>query len=919
MRFPSFAQGNEFLKTRDAQKAGKQRRNKYKDGFTSGSSSLSSSYIEAFSGNSNGSTAPSTTTAASSSKAPSIPAQYQYKNIQRVNRDENNVMKGVLKDVNSSVATAVTTGQDTTAIANNFVRSNDKNSLVNSNVATVNGVQGAVNSMGIFSTYPGNVASNSNANFASTDLNIPTSMALPINQNQNNQYKIISSGAPNSANTVLLGQSAQMPTVSAQNAIGSYAGQNVYIYDRNPLLGNNISYEGNYNTSLNLARNEITANTNAKQCFERAADTAAQSGYGGIWAGVDNFGNCYTGESPSGNWNQSYSKDMVLCEVFPGVTLTSAMILGANGGLYNGPPNDNDPTNANLLNKNLDPTTLANVDPIYGVAINNVSASFGLSGGMANKNNMLFNDSVVSGADPTGQSTATFGTIRTTISPGPTICPDWWYDWWADFSFFMLDWEVMRDWKCYTEEVVNYSSILQPGQSSMEDVTLTYKCGKIPKSLPPQTVYAGTDISISCFDEMSQYGIMYLQIADNGVITVTNSATGQQVWTFTPSGDQQALLSQSLTLKNRNTVQLNAPRPDWVNGSGVTSSNPNPSTALFTFPNVPNGLTTFSPGEYLSSPNGYCRLKLNTDMKLVIEYSLYNLALDSSGYAAGNISNAVSPSDESYAMYYIGGVQANNLGSLSYVDMNNNVYSYSQPNGGLPLGDSYIESKNYVPTTTPSWTTAGITDPTQCANICSNYDNCGGYTIMDGECAAYTPQSLFPNANRMYQEGATTYIRDVKVTQDMTDPSCSKRVANITSDIYNNFGNYITGESMTTDKKCGMAVVLDSEIQSLNNANANAIAKGQIIQNQMTNIYNKQNNAIDDLQTNNMFSHMFEDVIQDVNKAIKKQENNAISKVAAKDNTDLILVSDNYKYIIWGIVTLLLSIAAIKALRVGSS
>ena len=477
----------------------------------------------------------------------------------------------------------------------------------------------------------------------------------------------------------------------------------------------------------------------------------------------------------------------------------------------------------------------------------------------------------------------------------------------------------MRDQKCHTDEVVKTSSILQPGQSSMEDVTVTYKCGKIPKSLPPQTVYAGTDISISCFDEMSQYGIMYLQIADNGVITVTNSATGEQVWTFTPSGDQQALLNKSLTLKNMSTVRLNAPRPDWVNGSGVTSANPNPSTALFTFPNVPNGLTTFSPGEYLSSPKGYCRLKLNEDMKLVIEYSLYNLALDSSGYAAGNISNAVSPSDESYAMYYIGGIQANNLGSLSYVDLNNNVYSHTQPPGGFPLGDSYIESKNYVPMTSPLLLNSKTTDPIQCGNFCSNNDSCGGYTILNGECAIYTPQSLFLNANRMYQEGATTYIRDVKVTQDMTDPSCSKRVANITTDVYNNFGNYITGEPMTTDKKCGMAVVLDSEIQSLNNANANAIAKGQIIQNQMTNIYNKQNNAIDDLQTNNMFSHMFEDVIQDVNKAIKKQENNAISKVAAKDNTDLILVSDNYKYIIWGIVTLLLSIAAIKALRVGSS
>ena len=910
MSFPSFAQGNEFLKTRDAQKAGKQRINKHRERFTN-----NSSYVEAFTSNSNGATAPSTTASASSSKAPSIPAQYQYKNIQRVNRDENNVMKRVLKDVDNSVAIAVNTGQDTTAIANNFLRSNDKNSLANSNVTTVNGVQGAVNSMGIFSTYPSDVASNSNANFASTDLNIPKSMALPINQN--NQYKIISSGALNSNNTALLGQSAQMNTVSAQNAIGSYAGQNVYTYDRNPLLGNNISYQGNYTTSLSLARNEITGGTNAKQCFERAADTAAQSGNGGIYAALDNYGNCYTGESQSGSSYQSYSENLELCEVFPGKTITSGVvILGANGGLYDGSPDDRDVTNANLLNKkDLQSDVLSNVDPIYGVAINNVSASFGLSGGMVNKNNMVFNDSVVAGenSNTTGQATATLGTIRTTISENQT-CPQWMYEPWYQW---LLNWDYGRSIYCPTEEIVNYSSILQPGQSSAEDVTVQHNCGKVTKTLPAQTVYQGTEISLSCLDEMSKYGIMYLEIADNGVVTVTNSATGLPVWSFTPSGNQQALLNQSLPLKNNTTIRLNAQRNDWIWASGVTPTNPNWSTTLFTYPNS-GGLTSFAPGEWLSSPSGYCRL-INKDNRLIIEYSLYNLALDSSGYAIGNLSNAT-PSEESYAMYYISGIQPNNLGGLSYVDLNNGVYSYTQPPGGFPLGDSYIESKNYLPMTNklPS-SRQDVTDSTACGNICSNDDSCGGYTVYGGECNTYSTQSLFPNANRMYQEGATTYIRDIKVSQDMTDPSCSKRVANITTDIYNNFGSYITGEPMTTDKKCGMAVVLDSEIQSLNSANANAIAKGQTIQNQMTNIYERQNNAIDDLQMNNMFSHMFEDVIQDVNKAIKKQENNAISKVAAKDNTDLILLSDNYKYIIWGIVTLLLSIAAIKALRVGSS
>jgi hypothetical protein len=68
-----------------------------------------------------------------------------------------------------------------------------------------------------------------------------------------------------------------------------------------------------------------------------------------------------------------------------------------------------------------------------------------------------------------------------------------------------------------------------------------------------------------------------------------------------------------------------------------------------------------------------------------------------------------------------------------------------------------------------------------------------------------------------------------------------------------------------------------------------------------------------------MLANIFEDITQDVDDAIERKKENAITKVAAKDNTELLLVSDNYKYIIWGIITLLLSIGAIKALRIGSS
>uniref|UniRef100_A0A6C0EYB9 Uncharacterized protein n=1 Tax=viral metagenome TaxID=1070528 RepID=A0A6C0EYB9_9ZZZZ len=916
----SLGQGEQFINQKNNRKSGKSRYNQYQN-----QSNLNNrSVIEAFSSNSTGASNPSTTSSASSSKTLSIPAEYKNTNINRVNTAENANMKRVIKDVNKSVNHAGNVGNDTLLVAKSFNKSNDKNSLKNSDITTANGLAGNVNAMGIFSTYSSDIANNLNNSFNKTDLNVPASMAQKINQN-NNPYPIITSGNSDSNHVTLFGQPAQMPTTAAQNNIGQFAGQNVYVYDRNPITGNNIYYQGNYTSNLSLSSNNDMGNVTAKQCFERAADNAGGNSYG--YAAIDSNGNCYTGLSPSGNWQSSYSKDIELCDVFLGALIDKPIVLGANGGLYVGPPNDKDLTNANLLNKNLDPTILANVDPIYGAAINSVKASYGLSSSLDNTDNMIFQDSVSNTTDTTGQASATFETVRTTIS-SQQICPNWMYDRWLDWGEWMLDWDFTRDVFCKTEETVTYSGIRDGGG---QDVILKYKCGKIPFSVNTPNVIPGTEVTINCYDQMSKYGIMYLEIADNGVITITNSATNDVVWSFTPKGKEQDLLNQSLPLKNGTTVRLNAPRPDWVNKSGVTTTNKNHSTILFTFPNVPNGLTTFSPNEFLSSPSGYCRLKLvknnnnssNSSListyKFVIQYSLYNLALDNSNYAAGNITNAT-PGDESFALYYIDNIQANNVGGLSYIDMNNNVFTHNKPSSGYySLGDSYIESKNYLPSNiiSPSSVKQNVS-PEQCGNICTNDDNCGAYTSIRGNCATFSTSSIYPNNLRIYTEGASTFLRDKKVTSEMTHPTCSKRIANTTNDVYNNFGSYITGASMTNTKKCGMAVVLDNEIQNLNNANAAAISKGKAVKDQINNIYEKQNNAINDLQTNNMLANVFEDVIKDVDTAIETKEENALTIVAAKDNTDLILLSDNYKYIIWGIITLLLSIGAIKALRIGS-
>ena len=60
------------------------------------------------------------------------------------------------------------------------------------------------------------------------------------------------------------------------------------------------------------------------------------------------------------------------------------------------------------------------------------------------------------------------------------------------------------------------------------------------------------------------------------------------------------------------------------------------------------------------------------------------------------------------------------------------------------------------------------------------------------------------------------------------------------------------------------------------------------------------------------------DLINVINK-IKDIQNAQITKSAAEKDSELLLISDNYKYIIWGIISLLISIATIKGLRTASS
>ena len=58
---------------------------------------------------------------------------------------------------------------------------------------------------------------------------------------------------------------------------------------------------------------------------------------------------------------------------------------------------------------------------------------------------------------------------------------------------------------------------------------------------------------------------------------------------------------------------------------------------------------------------------------------------------------------------------------------------------------------------------------------------------------------------------------------------------------------------------------------------------------------------------------------KNIKKKIGEVENTVVTTKAAETDSELLSINDNYRYILWGIITVLISIGTIKAFRVGTS
>lgn len=814
------------------------------------------------------------------------------------NSNETNTMNTNIVGYNSSISDLNSVQSNITKQAKIFVdinKKNDDSSLRNKDVKITDGKFARVNNAGLFKLYP------SGANKCGIP-DVPKSVGFDLLNKSPDDYSVLED---NESNIALYG--TEMVTgPNGSYPCSNYAGTNIYV--SKPISFNydtDMVYIGVYNeTSANQAasagqlirQSDLTSST-VKQCVTRAMDE------GRHFASLSNYnpttktGQCYIGSDILGSSSNAY-RIIQRATIFTfSNTSHDAFTFAADGGLYSG-------TSGSGGNPFITPVITATggtkvpvaaLSPKYGGTISYITASYAFEQGWNNWDNLIrFNNGLlgtIGGSLDTFKKYNYYTSVLKTYSyqrNGKT------------YSYQQWDWEIRTE----------NAQVTWPSNGL---VYIYYRCGNEGREPIYKQVSLGSGFNIGCQELYNKYPSFSMMLSDDGLITIVNNANYDEILYTNSNEISNQNETQPVSIAGANKTMMPwADRPDWVSGSvngSVKGSNLLTSYSL--------GSQTLTNGQYISSPSGKCRLIFykpdsNTQGRLVLEYSVYNVALtqDATSQSTDKDNNLIGNANN-YAQYYLNRVEYPSVkGKTAYIDINNGLHEY--PDNMIQYDNDYMEMQNFAPysangTTVPNMREDG------CKLACNNDAACAGYTYNDSICKKYTAAEIYPKGVRIYKENNKMHIRKKKISStNGSDYSCNKVVNDVDSVVYTSYPSF---SPMTTTQKCALGLILEPRMGIMETKNTAAITKGNEIKGFINGIYTNQTKLKDTINTKSVDIAKGIAGQEEVKRKIDKYEESNITNTATVSDTEMLLVSDNYKYVLWSIVTVIAGVAAIKTFR----
>jgi hypothetical protein len=321
--------------------------------------------------------------------------------------------------------------------------------------------------------------------------------------------------------------------------------------------------------------------------------------------------------------------------------------------------------------------------------------------------------------------------------------------------------------------------------------------------------------------------------------------------------------------------------------------------------------TTLASGEWIGSTDGSLQLYMQTDGNLVLYTSntKSGCITDANGNTyGGSLVNAV------YKLNSVG--NSSTLGKIGYIDSDSNLREY--PDSLLGFSNDYQIYQDYDISGDSLYLIKAL-DESGCQTICNNDEKCVAYTYNSKNmynCSVKSKNTLTSGVKQS-SPGSVLGIRKPKV---LNTSGCSSEIVDIDTIHYD---SYIKGDPMSSDTQCNASIVSQEDRIKMDNISSQLFILGQDIASKMETLYDKDNNIYKKLNTNAQQFKKDIEKYKQINMEIQSNNNiegmqNMNSSKNINDingmlsDTDLIVLQENYSYILWsilavGILTITLS------------
>ena len=301
--------------------------------------------------------------------------------------------------------------------------------------------------------------------------------------------------------------------------------------------------------------------------------------------------------------------------------------------------------------------------------------------------------------------------------------------------------------------------------------------------------------------------------------------------------------------------------------------------------------STLAPGDFIGSDDGKLQLIMQTDGNLVL-YT-FQMATNCQKMSDGNTGGGVGAN----AVYDIGKTAVpKNMGALSYVDADSNLYTY--PSTNQQYTNTYPTTINNMNATDSGISGANFSNTTveSCKTQCNNNAQCAGF-VMNGSSCWLKTNGMYPfGGSSAPSQGTTIYIRGKQPTKP---PLGVAQNANMTDSL--TYKNYVNKGEVGSEY--GLAKASITQKQQLEQMQT----KLGLLSKQLTNLTNNfqdgTNTAEQQSQENVKGIYNYLTDLTSTNEKSKNVAGETSTNVQniLKDS-DIVVLQKNYDYLFWSIL-----------------